>query len=213
MFMPLKFICLVALVFALSAPPAFAGDDWKRELEARYQDGQLQQLREPDWLWQLVLQHWDRLREEREEEEKQGVENCIRPRSPLWHAGDRDRIRYWIGAVEAAAEVGAGGQHEGMVTLSGLLFVGLILAFAAPALIVLVIGVTGAIRLWKFKLKGVWWHFELPEPTTSDIVWAQRAIWSQTRNRHSTVRASQRQKRFISRHMVEPDQLSEAHRA
>jgi hypothetical protein len=211
MFMPLKFIRLVAIVFALNAPPVFAGDDWKRELEARYQDGQLKQLREPDWLWQLVLQHWDRLRQEREEEEEQRVEDYVRRRTP--HAGERDRIRYRIGAVEATAAVGAGGQHEGMVTLSGLLFAGLALAFAGPALIVLVIGGIGAIRGWKFKLKGVWWYLEFPELTTSDIAWAQRAIWSQTRARHFNVRASQRQKRFISRQMVEPDQLSEAHRA
>jgi hypothetical protein len=208
MFIPLKFLRLVALVFALNAPPAFAGNDWKHEVEARYQDGQLKQLREPDWLWQLVLQHWDRLRQEREEEEEQRIEDNVRRRAP--HAGESDRIRYRIGAVEAAAAVGAGGQHEGMVTLSGLLFAGLALAFVGPALIVLVIGGIGAIRGWKFNLKGVRWYLEFPELTTSDIAWAQRVIWSQTRVRRSNVRPSQRQKRFISRHMVEPNQLTEA---
>ena len=157
MFIPLKFIGLLTLVFALNAPPAFAGDDWKRELEARFQDGQLKQLQEPDWLWQVVLQQWDRARQEREEEEKQQVEDCVQCRAPLWHAGDRDHIRYWIGAVEAAAAVGARGEHEGMFTMSGLPFVGLALAFAGPLLIVLVIaviGVMGAIRvrIWPYYM-------------------------------------------------------------
>jgi len=151
-FIPLKFIGLLTLVFALNAPPAFAGDDWKRELEARYQDGQLKQLQEPDWLWQVVLQQWDRARQEREEEEKQRVEDCARCRTPLWHAGDRDHIRYWIGTVEAAAAVGAGREHEGMFTLSGLSFVGLVLAFAGPPLIVLVIGVIGVIGVIRVQI-------------------------------------------------------------
>jgi hypothetical protein len=76
-----------------------------------------------------------------------------------------------------------------MSTLSGLPFVGLALAFAGPALLLLVIGVIaviGAIRVRKFKPKGVWWHLdEVPELTTSDIAWAQRAIWSHTRARHA----------------------------
>jgi hypothetical protein len=146
-FKPLKFIGLLTLVFALNAPPAFAGDDWKRELEARFQDGQLKQLEEPDWLWKVVLQQWDRARQERQEKEKQRVEDCVRCRAPLWHAGDRDHIRYWIGAAEAAAAIGEGGEHEGMFTLSDLSFVGVALAFAGPPLIVLVIGVIGAIRV------------------------------------------------------------------
>ena len=156
-FIPLKFIGLLTLGFALNAPPAFAGDDWKRELEARFQDGQLKQLQEPDWLWQVVLQQWDRARQEREEEEKQQVEDCVRCRAPFWHAADLDHIRYWIGAVEAAAAVGARGEHEGMFTMSGLPFVGLALAFAGPLLIVLVIaviGVMGAIRvrIWPYYM-------------------------------------------------------------
>jgi hypothetical protein len=154
-FIPLKIIGLLTLVFALTAPPAFAGDDWKRELEARFQDGQLKQLQQPDWLWQVVLQQWDRARQEREEEEKQLVEGCVWCREPLWHARERDHIRYWIGAVEVAAAVGAGGEHEGMFALSGLPFVGVALAFAGPPLIVLIIGVIavmGAIRvrIWPY---------------------------------------------------------------
>ena len=152
MFISPRFIGLLTLIFALSAPPAFAGDDWKRELEARFQYGQLKQLQEPDWLWQVVIQQWDRARQERKEEEKQRVEDCVRCRAPLWHAGDRDHIRYWIGAVEAAAAVGAGGEHEGMFTLSGLSFVGLALAFAGPPLIVLVIGVIGVIGAIRVRI-------------------------------------------------------------
>jgi hypothetical protein len=151
-FIPLRFICLLTLAFALNTPPAFAGDDWKRELEARYTDGQLKQLQEPDWLWQVVLQQWDRAREEREEEEKQRVEDCVRCRAPLWYAGDRDHIRYWIGVVEAAAAL-----HEGMFRLSGLPFLGIALAFVGPLLIVLVIGVIGImgairVRIWPYYM-------------------------------------------------------------